>query len=113
MALKQNISKIGESERSFTVTQDDKSECDSCHKIYNIYYVTTTSMRLHLRNEHGISRSTATERQDWIIKSNNVILNQNSTITCRHCYQVFPKNYVYLMNHLVTHDEVDVPLEFQ
>jgi len=113
MALKQNISKIGESECSFTVTQDDKLKCDSCHKIYNIYYIITTNMKLHLINKHGINKYTATERQNWIKNSNNVILNQDSTITCQHCDQVFPKNYVCLMKHLVNHDAVDVPLEFQ
>jgi len=112
MALKQNISKIGKRKCSVTVTQDNKFQCDRCHKKYNILYTVTRYMRAHLI-EHGIDKYTARERQIWIENSNDVILNQDCTITCRHCDKVFPKNYVCLMKHLVTHDEVDVPLKFQ
>jgi len=69
-------------------------------------------MKTHLRNEHGIDENTARGHQEWIERSNDVILNLDFTITCRHCHQVFPTNYFSLMKHLITHN-VDVPLEFK
>jgi len=72
----------------------------------------TTSMKIHLRNEHRIDENTARGHQKWIERSNDVIQIQDCTITCRHCQQVFPRNYFSLMKHLITH-KVDVPLEFK
>jgi len=116
MPLKQNISKIGESECSFTVTQDDKVECVGCHKIYNITYTVINPMKTHLRSKHRIDENTARRHQKWIERSNDIILKHiilnDDTITCRHCFQVFPRNFFSLMKHLITH-KVDVPLEFK
>jgi len=68
-------------------------------------------MKTHLRIKHRIDENTARGHQIWIERSNDIILNQDYTITCRHCHKVFPENYVCLMKHLIMHEEVDVPLE--
>jgi len=70
-------------------------------------------MKTHLKIKHRIDENKAREHQMWIENSIYVTLNQNGTISCRRCYQVFPENYVCLMKHLITHKEVDVPLEFK
>jgi len=68
-------------------------------------------MKAHLR-KHGIDENTARDHQSWIMHSNDVIVNNDYTITCRHCRQVFRRNYFSLMKHLITH-KINVPFEFK
>jgi len=69
-------------------------------------------MKDHLIIKHRIDEITAMEHQNWLVISKVVILNQDGTISCQRCQQVFPENFFSLMKHLITH-EVNVPLEFQ
>jgi len=68
-------------------------------------------MKIHLKYEHGIDENAARELENLIKNNNDVILNYD-TITCRYCRQIFPRNYFFLVEHLITHI-FDVPLELK
>jgi len=102
-----------EFEWPFSITEDNRTECDICHMYYDIGYTVSISMTEHLKNFHNIDENTAKEHQDWILYSNHVILNESSdTMMCKYCNQVFQNNnYFNLMLHLINIHQIYVPFE--